>query len=113
MHIARTSTSLLTTAGAIDRRAVMRRAWELMAIHYSFGRLPFASIGRRCFAWCLSAAWAEAREAVALNAMPVEVRVARIADLRAELSSLVYLDDWRHAKQREAEIRADLVRLAA
>lgn len=105
--------SLLTTAGRIDRGAVMRRAWRLMTEVYSFGRLRFSSIGRRCFAWCLATAWREAREEMARQAIPAEVRAARVANLNVELSNLRYLDDWRHVNRREAEIRAELDRLAA
>lgn len=105
--------SLLTTAGRIDRSAVMRRAWQLAAEVYGHGRIPFSSIGRKCFAWCLTTAWGEARDEMARLAIPADVRAARVADLNAELSNLVYLDDWRHVNCRQAEIRAELKRLAA
>lgn len=105
--------TLLTTAGRIDCGAVMRRAWRLAAEVYGHGRIPFSSIGRKCFAWCLTTAWREAREEMARQAIPAEVRAARVADLNVELSNLRYLDDWRHVNRREAEIRAELDRLAA
>lgn len=106
-------TTLLTTAGTIDRRAVMRRAWDLMAISYSFGRIPFRSIGRKCFAWCLRKAWSEARDEIARRAIPAEVLADRVADLEEELSKLVYIDDWRHVERRTREINDAIRWLAA
>ncbi|TBW32253.1 hypothetical protein EYW49_22330 [Siculibacillus lacustris] len=106
-------TTLLTAAGTIDRAAVMCRAWDLMKINYNFGRLPFRSIGRKCFGSCLRCAWAEARQQAAVAAIPPAVRAERIADLNSEMSNLRYLDDWRHVAVREREIRDELHRLAA
>lgn len=105
--------TLLTTAGAIDRCAVMRRAWDLMKIEYGFGRIPFRSIGRTCFGWCLRKAWSEVRDEIARRAIPAEVLADRIASLEEELSNLVYIDDWRHVERRTREINDAIRRLAA
>lgn len=108
-----TKPTLLTPAGTVDRSAVMRRAWNLMKITYSFGRIPFRSIGRRCFGSCLRLAWAEARQEMARLATPAAMLAERIANLQAELSSLAYLDDWSRFAIRDREIRNELDRLAA
>lgn len=105
--------TLLTAAGAIDRRAVMCRAWDLMRRVYQFGQLRFSSIGRQCLGWCVRKAWAEARDEISRWSIPAAEKAARIADLRRELSSLVYIDDWRHADRRRREIEEDILWLAA
>src|SRR5215207_745499 len=40
--------------------AVMTRAWAIFRETYDYPRMPFRSLGRRCFVWALRAAWAEA-----------------------------------------------------
>ncbi len=105
--------TLLTTAGVVDRRAVMCRAWELMRTFYHLGELPFSSIGRQCLGWCLRKAWAEARGEIRRRSIPAAERAERIADLENELSFLVYIDDWRHADRRRREIEESIRWLAA
>lgn len=61
-----------TTIPATLRRKVMDRAWELFRRNYGYPRVPFRSIGKHCFAYCLRMAWAEARETVRLAAIGVE-----------------------------------------
>ena len=105
--------TLLTSAGTVDRSAVMRRAWGLMRVSYGFGHVRFASIGRACFAWCLRMAWAEARDEIRRRAIPIEAKAGRIAELRDDLARLAYIDDWRHVDRRTSEIEDEIRRLAA
>ena len=73
-----------TTIPSTLRRKVMARAWEIFRVTYNYPRIPFRSIGRRCFASCLRRAWAEARETVRLAASGVDRLKAAISELSTE-----------------------------
>ena len=80
---------------------------------YNYPAVPFKSIGRKCFAWALRRAWAEAKEAARIAAMPTPVKAARADALRSELRLLTYRADYRAASARRREIETELSALAA
>jgi len=72
------------------RSDVMSRAWAIFRETYGYPRLPFRSIGRKCFGWSLRKAWAEKRQAEKLAALPDETLAAFIANTSAKIDSLKY-----------------------
>jgi len=58
-------------------------------------------------------AWAQAKEAARIAAVPVAVKAARTETLRSELTFLAYRDDYRAACVRHQEIETELAALAA
>ena len=100
----------------MNRTAIMNRAWAIFRETYGYrgkGGIPFLSIGRKCFAWSLRQAWREAREAAARTAIPADVKAARVASLKTQLSALVWMKNYRQAEVTGAAIRAELRLLAA
>ena len=69
---------------------IMARAWAIFRETYNYPRIPFASIGRHCFAASLRQAWAEARAAAELAATDTAVLTARVADIEAEIAGLIF-----------------------
>lgn len=98
---------------SINRKAIMTRAWEIFRATYRYPSIPFASIGRGCFAWALRKAWAEARDTARIAAIPAAVRAERVAALEGESELLTYADSFRYVTARRAQIAAELGRLAA
>lgn len=96
-----------------NTRTIKDRAKQIFAETYGYPRLPFKSIGRKCFAAALANARAEAKAAAQLAAIPANVRAARVASLSRELSLIAYRADYRAAQIRKTEIHAELARLAA
>lgn len=94
---------------AAARAKVMARAWELFRQTYRYPSIPFASIGRKCFAWALKTAWAEAREAARLAALG-------IAELKSRIAGLTTIADpyfhGSYAMQAERDARRATQRLA-
>jgi len=81
-----------------DRAAIMRRAWAVFRETYKYPAIKFADIGRKCFAWALRKAWAEAREAVRVAAISPQAKAARIAVLEASIERAGFIDSgpaWR------------------
>jgi len=95
------------------RQAIMVRAWAIFRQTYHYPAVPFRSIGRPCFAWALRRAWAEAREAARLAAIPADVKAARITDLKRALELVPYIEDWRQATAQRQQLEAEINRLAA
>lgn len=125
MRLALTTARLITETGTFDRVEIMREAWKVYRRWHRYHE-PAKFAAR--FANILRQIWTDAREQLATTARLEASRAAfRAAEahrraaaetpagraLVAELSSLVYLDDWRHAEFRRAEIEATLARLAA
>lgn len=104
-------------AAKIEPRAVMIRAWTIFRSTYRYPAVPFASIGRQCFAWSLKEAWrqlkTEAAEAARLAATPADVRTAHIARLTVALERLPMIDCWPEVVAGRAAIETELRRLAA
>ena len=99
-----------------NRTAIMRRAWALFAEVYRYrgkGGIPFLSIGRKAFAWCLRRAWAEAREQATRVAMTATERAQRLASLADEEFRLEHADSFRQAHNlRRAAIATEIAALA-
>lgn len=96
-----------------NRAQIMKRAWELFRATYHYPAVPFAAIGRGCFASALKAAWAEAREAARLAAIPADAKAARVVALRQSLEMLAYVDNYRVAFHEARQIETELAALAA
>ena len=82
----------------IDRAALMRRAWAIFRETYKYPLIKFQDIGRACFAWALKKAWAEARQAARMVAIPRQERAERIETLHALIGRASYIDHgptWR------------------
>ena len=96
-----------------DHKAVMARAWIIFRQTYNYPSTPFRSIGRKCFAWALTEAWRQTREAARIAAIPADVKIARIEGLRRQRDMLKYADSYRWATAQAVKIEADITRLAA
>ena len=96
-----------------NRKQIMSRAWAIFRQTYRYPAIPFASIGRPCFAWALRMAWREAKEAVRRAAIPPETKAKQADVLRSELGLLTYREDFRAACVRGREIENELAALAA
>jgi hypothetical protein len=99
----------MTTTEA--RRAVMVAAWEIFRQTYKYPAIPFASIGRPCFAWALKEAHRRARVAAKAAAIPATVRAARIAELQTAAVRAVYADSFRQTQAELAAIERELTTL--
>src|SRR5688572_17892581 len=78
----------------------MARARAVFRETYDFPRMPFRSIGRKCFASALRMAWGEHRAAAILAAKPTEklLTVVQVAD--RDLAALP-LKSFRHNTEAE------------
>lgn len=97
----------------MDRTAVMRAAWALFRECYSYPRVPFKSLGRECFAHCLKLAWAKAKEAALIAAIPAESKVRLVASLHDQLEQCRFMENWSQASARRATLAAQLAQLVA
>ncbi len=97
-------------SSTFDRQAVMKRAWALFREQYSYPRIAFREIGRRCFNSCLAIAWQEVKERVRYAAIPEEMRTAQIERLRGALEMSAYRDA-RNYSGTEQNILAEIKRL--
>jgi len=98
---------------AIDRRAVMLRAWEIFRERYKYPQMPFKSIGRKCFGWALHVAHHERRETLRLKAMGRERIEARMAEIREEKEMARYLPGHMSLSRRTAELDREYTALKA
>lgn len=98
---------------AIDRRRLMRRAWQLFRTQFGGPGCILRSRPREAFRAALREAWQEARAAAVVAAMPEGERAARIAGLREAIANLEYVDSPREAERLGAEFRAQLRALEA
>jgi hypothetical protein len=96
-----------------NRTAIMQRAWELFRATYRYPAIPFRSIGRACFASSLRRAWAEAREAGRVAAIPATVKAERVAELRDAIAGLTYCDDFQRAAHARKQMKKEIASLAA
>ncbi|WP_425416121.1 hypothetical protein [Oricola indica] len=97
-----------------DRKAIMTRAWELMRTQYRLGNpFTFNDIGRKCFAWCLSEAWREAKAAARITAIPADEKARRVARLREEMVNTQYLPFGMSASRQRGHIEAQIRELEA
>jgi hypothetical protein len=96
-----------------DRKAIMARAWTIFRETYKYPAIKFSSIGWKCFGWALRKAWAEAREAARIAAIPADVKSARIATLRDVIRFENFSDNWRQARANIAAMTAEIRSLSA
>jgi hypothetical protein len=80
----------------------MHRAWAIFRETYKYPQIGFADIGRKCFGWALRKAWAEAREAARVAAVPAEVRAERIETLQGLIARAGFIDSGPSGRQRFA-----------
>lgn len=97
----------------MSRTAIMSRAWVIFRRTYHYPAIPFASIGRPCFASALRRAWAEAREAKRVAAIPAEVKAARVVQIRTDLMFLEFRTDYRRASAERVALAAELSKLSS
>ena len=94
---------------AINRTALMTRAWAIFRQTYRYPQIKFADIGRKCFAWALRQAWVEAKEAARVAAMTPTAKAERIDTLQALIARAGYIDcapQWKAAvREHRDEIR--------
>ena len=90
---------------------VMRRAWEIFRTTYSYPRIPFRSIGRKCFASALRRAWAEYRAAADLAATATETLLSRVRNIDEQLEGLKFAPWGRNASAEGHSLRQQLSRL--
>src|SRR6218665_617966 len=91
-----------------DRTAIMAGAWAIFRTTYKYPSIKFASIGRKCFASCLRQAWAEAKDAAAVAAIPVPVKAARIVALQDTIRFASFGESWTQARHEIGAARAEL-----
>ena len=111
-----TKSTLSVNGGAmpkLHRRAIMARAWAMFRQTYCYPRIKFASIGWKCFASCLRAAWAEARKAMQIVATAPAAKAARIVELTDTIRFAPFNESWRQASREINSARAELARLSA
>jgi hypothetical protein len=94
------------------KAAVMTRAWEIFRRTYRYPQIKFASIGRDCFAWALRQAWAEARTAARLAAIPAPVKVARVAALHVAIEREAFNDHYPSYAANVAAWRSEISQLS-
>jgi hypothetical protein len=95
-----------------NRAAIMTRAWAIFRRTYHFPQIKFANIGRDCFAWALRQAWAEARTAARLAAIPAPVKVERIAALQVAISREAFNDHYPSYAGNVAAMRSEISQLS-
>ncbi|MBS7702697.1 hypothetical protein [Chelatococcus asaccharovorans] len=99
---------------SLDRAAIMRAAWAIFREVYRFPAVPFASIGRKCFAWALREAWRRGREKARAALVKPEARKAEVIRLHREIEVLDFADTFTAADNRRREaLRDQIDRLAA
>lgn len=96
-----------------NRQQIMQAAWAIFRDKYHYPAVPFRSLGRKCFGWCLSEAYRRAREAARIAAIPAEVKAARVAQLTAAREVAGYMASFRQSQARVAEIDRELSNLIA
>jgi hypothetical protein len=95
-----------------SRAAIMTRAWAIFRTTYHYPQISFAKIGRECFAWALRQAWAEARTAARVAAIPAPVKVERIAALRAAIGREAFNDHYPTYSANVAAMRSEISQLS-
>lgn len=96
----------------MSKAAVMTRAWAIFRATYHYPQIKFASIGRGCFAWALRQAWAEARTAARVAAIPAPVKVERIATLQAAIGREAFNDHYPSYSANVAAMRSEIAQLS-
>jgi hypothetical protein len=111
-----TKSTFSVNGGALprfDRGTIMRRAWAIFRQAYKYPAIKFASIGWKCFGGCVRQAWAEAKDAARIAAIPAADKAARILELSDTIRFAPFNESWRQASREISSARADLARLSA
>jgi hypothetical protein len=96
-----------------NRKAIMVQAWAIFRETYKYPAIKFSSIGWKCFGWALRKAWAEAKEAARIAAIPATEKAARIAVLNRTIELASYSESWPQASREISAARAEIARLSA
>jgi hypothetical protein len=88
---------------AINRTAIMTRAWAIFRETYKYPQIKFSDIGRKCFAWALRQAWVEAKAAARIAALTPTAKAERIETLQSLIAHAGFIDS---GPQWKATIRA-------
>jgi hypothetical protein len=110
-----TKSTITVNGGAMprfNRKAIMARAWTIFRETYKYPAIKFSSIGWKCFGWALRKAWAEAREAARIAAIPADVKAARIAVLNRTIELAAYGESWPQASREISAARAEITMLS-
>lgn len=107
--------TILVNGGALskpNRKAIMARAWSIFRAVYKYPSIKFSSIGWKCFGACVRQAWAEAKEAARVAAIPAVEKAARIAVLKDTIAFAPLGENWAQARFEIGAARAELARLS-
>jgi hypothetical protein len=96
---------------AINRAAVMSRAWAIFRETYRYPQIKFSDIGRKCFAWALRQAWVEAKEAARVAALTPSAKAERIETLQALMAHAGFIDSGPRWKATTREYRDEIRQL--
>ena len=96
-----------------NRGTIMRRAWSIFRTVYKYPAIKFSSIGWKCFGGCVRQAWAEAKDAARIAAIPADDKAARIVALQDAISFAPLGESWAQARSEISTARAELSRLSA
>lgn len=110
-----TKSTITVNGGAMlkfNRKAIMARAWTIFRETYKYPAIKFSSIGWKCFGWALRTAWAEAREAAHLAAIPTADKAARIAVLNRTIELASYGECWPEVSRTISAARAEIAILS-
>ena len=92
----------------LDRGAIMTRAWAIFRETYRYPQMKFARIGRDCFNACLRQAWAEAKSAARVAAIPAKIKADRIAVLTDAIVVERFNDHWPTACANITAMHAEI-----
>src|SRR5690349_6514117 len=98
---------------AINRTAIMTRAWAIFRETYKYPQIKFSDIGRKCFAWALRQAWVEARAAARIAALTPAAKAERIETLHALTARAGYIDSGPQWKATICAYRDEIRQLQA
>ena len=106
-----------TNLPSLNRAQIMRVAWAKFKAKHTGrvgGKMVFLfKVARWDWANCLRSAWAAAKEAARIAAIPAEVKAERIAYLRDQIERLDYLPFGMRVAPRRAAFEAEIQQLAA
>jgi hypothetical protein len=91
----------------------MQRAWAIFRETYKYPLIKFSDIGRKCFAWALRQAWAEAREAARVAALSPVAKAERIETLQTLIAHAGFIDSGPQWKATITAYRDEIRQLQA
>lgn len=111
-----TKSTISVNGGAMptfNRGAIMARAWSIFRAVYKYPSIKFTSIGWKCFGSCVRQAWAEAKDAARIAAIPADDKAARIVALQDAITLAPLGESWAQARSEISTARAEISRLSA